>query len=80
MVVHYWADLQSMHGLRWYGSITRTRNVSKYMFVLALCLVRLVVDLLYNKLYSKIHNKSTIDRKLYNKSTAFHKILQLVVQ
>jgi len=37
--VHYWADLQSVHGLRCYGNITRTRNVSEYMLVLALCLV-----------------------------------------
>ena len=36
IVVHYWADLQSVHG---YGNTTRTRNVSEYMLVLALCLV-----------------------------------------
>jgi len=35
--VHYWADLQSVHGLRCYGYITR--NVSEYMLALALCLV-----------------------------------------
>jgi len=39
LVVHYSADLQSGHGLRCYGNITRTRNVSEYMLVLALCLV-----------------------------------------
>ena len=39
LVVHYWADLQSVHGLRCYGNITRTRNVSEYVLVLALCLV-----------------------------------------
>jgi len=39
LVVHYWADLQSGHGLHCYGNITRTRNVSKYMLVLVLCLV-----------------------------------------
>jgi len=39
LVVHYWADLQSVHGLRCYGNITRTRNVSEYMLVLALRLV-----------------------------------------
>ena len=39
LVVHYWADLQSVHGLRCYGNITRTRNVSEYTLVLALCLV-----------------------------------------
>jgi len=25
LVVHYWADLQSVHGLRCYGNIARTR-------------------------------------------------------
>jgi len=50
LVVHYWADLQSVHGLRCCGNITRTKNVSEYTLVLALCLVRLVADLLYNKL------------------------------
>jgi len=39
IVVHYWVDLQSRHGLRCYGNITRTRNVSEYMLVFALCLV-----------------------------------------
>jgi len=29
LVVHYWEDSQSVHGLRYYGSITRTRNVSE---------------------------------------------------
>ena len=31
-----------MHGFHCYGNITRTRNVSEYMLVLALCLV--VID------------------------------------
>jgi len=44
-VVHYWADLQSVHGLRCYGNIARTRNASKYMLVLALCLVIVVFNL-----------------------------------
>ena len=39
VVVHYCADLQSGHGLRCYGNITRTRDVSEYMLVLALCLL-----------------------------------------
>jgi len=39
IVVHYWADLQPGHGLRCHGNITRTRNVSEYTLVLALCLV-----------------------------------------
>jgi len=41
VVVHYWADLQWGYGLSCYGNITRTRNVSEYMLVLALCLVLL---------------------------------------
>jgi len=28
LVVHYWADLQSVHGLRCYGNITRTLVIS----------------------------------------------------
>jgi len=39
LVVHYWADLQSGHGLHCYGNITQMRNVSEYMLVLAVCLV-----------------------------------------
>jgi len=39
VVVHCWADLQSVYGLRCYGNITRTRNVSEYMLVLTLRLV-----------------------------------------
>jgi len=31
LVVHYWADLQLVHGLRCYGNITWTRNVNEYM-------------------------------------------------
>jgi len=38
IVVHYWADLQSVHGFRCYDNIARTRNVSECS-VLALCLV-----------------------------------------
>jgi len=45
LVVHYWADLQLVHGLRCYGNITRTRNVSEYTLVLALCLVMLRLGL-----------------------------------
>jgi len=52
LVVHYWADLQSVYGLRCYGNITRTQNVSEYMFVLVLCLVCTVV--LYGTLISRV--------------------------
>jgi len=34
LVVHYWADLQLVHGLHCYGNITQTRNVSEYMLSL----------------------------------------------
>ena len=40
LVVHNWANnLQSVYGLRWYVNITRTRNVSEYVLVHALCRV-----------------------------------------
>ena len=41
--MRYLADLQSVHGLRCYGNITRTRNVSEYMLALALCLVMIII-------------------------------------
>jgi len=44
LVVHYWTDLQSVHGLRCYGNITRTRNVSEYKLVLAVCIVSLALS------------------------------------
>ena len=44
-MVHYWSDLQSVHGLHCYGKITQTRNVSKYMLVLALCLVDIIKEI-----------------------------------
>jgi len=44
LVVQFWADLQSVHGLRCYGNITRTRNVSECMLVFALCLVETCTD------------------------------------
>ena len=48
LVVHYWEDSQSVHGLRYYGNITQTRNVSEYyMLVLALYLVYIVMAALY---------------------------------
>jgi len=34
--------------LRCYGNITRTRNVSEYMLVLALCLVVVVITIIIN--------------------------------
>jgi len=39
LAVHYWEDLLSGHRLRCYGNITRSRNVSEYMLVLAICIV-----------------------------------------
>jgi len=32
--VHYWADLQSMHGLHCYDNIARTRSVSECLYSL----------------------------------------------
>jgi len=46
LVVHYWADLQSVHGLRYYGNIARTQNVNEYVLVPDLCLVITVLSLL----------------------------------
>ena len=43
LVVHCWANLQSGHGLHCCGNITRTRNVTEYMLVLALCLVLITI-------------------------------------
>jgi len=43
--MHYWADVQSVHGLRCYGNITQMRNVSEYMPALALCLVLSVLKM-----------------------------------
>ena len=34
LVVHHWADLQSMHRLRCYSNIARTRNVSNCLYSL----------------------------------------------
>ena len=34
LVVHYWADLQSVHGFRCYDNIFRTRNVSECLYSL----------------------------------------------
>jgi len=52
LLVHYWTDLQSVHGLRCYGNITRTRNVSEYMLVVhALCIVTFCVSRRRRKMY-----------------------------
>ena len=50
LVVHYWADMQSVHGLHCYGNITRMLNVSECMLVLTLCLVItvIIIQLMYN--------------------------------
>jgi len=67
LVVHYWADLHSMHGLRCYGNITRTRNVSEYMLVLAVCLVFAVAHTNCHSEYLIFHkmlNRTSLDRLL----------------
>ena len=62
LVVDCWVDLQSGHGLRCYDNITRRRNVSECMLVLALCLVKFVLQwpvlpLLVDSLWSMIYVK-----------------------
>jgi len=84
-------DLQSAHELCCYDNITRTRNVSEYMLVLALCLViysiscgfvvQQAVGLQQNpqKIYTsnrRLHNKSRTD--LYNKCTTNRTVVQQV--
>jgi len=55
-----------VHGLRCYGNITRTRNVSKYMLVLAVCLVTL-------KLNSSVF-RNCIQTKMYDSFLLMPKI------
>jgi len=38
VVVHYWSDLQSVHVMRCYDNIARTRNVSECSVTLHICL------------------------------------------
>jgi len=37
LVMQYWADLQSVHGLRCYDNIARTRNVSERLSCICSC-------------------------------------------
>jgi len=60
LVVHYWADLQSWHGLRCYGNVTRTRNVSEYVLVLALCLVYIVACSEVTKATMKVNDSANM--------------------
>jgi len=69
LVVHYLVDLQSVHGLRCYGNITRTRNVSEYTHVLALCLVNVCTPIVtsYNGwLFAASIQNSLLVGHLYN--------------
>jgi len=59
LVVHYWADLQSVHGSRCYGNITQTRNVSEYMLVLAQCIVWYFIHLTNLTIFDAIHRHAT---------------------
>ena len=61
LVVHYWADLQSVHGLRCYANITRTRNVSEYTLVSLVVLLFLCGDELAGeaKAVNDINNPTT---------------------
>jgi len=44
LVVHYWADLQSVHGLRCDGNVTRTRNVSELACTRSMPIVILFIN------------------------------------
>ena len=73
LVVHYWADLQSVHGLRCYGNITRTRNISEYMLILALYLVLRLHRSSTNSIHTPVHlsmlNSNNIEL-MYKTATA----------
>ena len=45
LVVHYWADLQSVHGFRCYDNIVPNTKCQQVL-VLALCLVHFIINLL----------------------------------
>jgi len=64
LVAHCWADLQSVHGLRCYGNITRTQNVSEYMLILALCLIILVMFIAIVGVYFGLNNVQRIFSRL----------------
>ena len=72
--MHYWADLQSVHGFRCYDNIAQTRNVSEWL-VLAVCLV-IVRNHMLNFLHrTDMENAVTCsnndpDKRLYIKSSA----------
>ena len=60
LVVHYWADLQSVHGFRCYDNIARTRNVSECLYSLCACLFHwycsfasLFIQSVFVQLYSR---------------------------
>ena len=44
------------------------------VLVLALCLIRFVVDLLYYELYKKMHNRSKAVQQVRNKSTTTSRV------
>jgi len=62
-VVHYWADLQLVHGFRCYDNTTRTRNVSECLYLLYACSI--IVLLNYGEI--KVSNSTVHDTDLtYN--------------
>ena len=56
LVVHCWADLQWVHGLRCCDNIAQMQNISVYMLVLAQCLVPYVNNII------TMHTTSTSTR------------------
>ena len=59
LVVHYWADLQSVHVFCCYDNIARTRNVSKSLF--SLYLVILVIVIVLNRLIIDAYDLHQLD-------------------
>jgi len=61
LVVHCWANLQSVHGFRCYGNIVRTRNVSECLYSLY---AWLIIGLIFSgNCYSQYVNQ-TLDQTL----------------
>jgi len=62
LVVHYWADLQSVNGFRCYGNIARTRNVSECLYSLYAWCKLFITSFLTS--YAKSTTRTTDDAPL----------------
>jgi len=75
LVVHYWADLQSVHGFRCYDNIARTRNVSECLYSLYACLLLLMIfqELLCYSVFQVKKSAACTPRARLGKSKTFGK-------